>query len=317
MKVLRDSTIRRDIDHRTQAEGEPISDFADCFLYLVRHLRHRPEEDELVEMFLQNVRNDYRRYIAPRRPWSIEQCIEVGQDYERILETDAQFKEPPPRDQMCLPEAGLSAESEGTSSTEGVTDSSDGDESSKPTKRKRKKPRDRPKAQADPQSEEESSRSSETASEYLDTSEPDDGSRDESSVRKGAETRRPAWPARVNWSSYSAATPPWQGVPVAQGRGPWMGGQNMLTTVEPVEYESPRDGWPSRKVRGQCYICQDAGHKVYRSFAKHSFELGFKILILNNRSTPHSLTLSLYPLSLTQTRACMTLPRNVHIYIYE
>ncbi|CAB0040087.1 unnamed protein product [Trichogramma brassicae] len=77
MKVLRDTTIRRDIDHRTQAKGEKIADYADCFLQLVRHLKQRPRDEELVEMFLQNVRNGYRRFIAPHRPWTIAEAVEL------------------------------------------------------------------------------------------------------------------------------------------------------------------------------------------------------------------------------------------------
>ncbi|CAB0033052.1 unnamed protein product [Trichogramma brassicae] len=44
MKLLRDSEVRSDLDRRTQAKGETISDFADCFRYLVRHLRRKPDE---------------------------------------------------------------------------------------------------------------------------------------------------------------------------------------------------------------------------------------------------------------------------------
>ncbi|CAB0040663.1 unnamed protein product [Trichogramma brassicae] len=283
MKVLRDTTIRRDIDHRTQAKGEKIADYADCFLQLVRHLKQRPRDEELVEMFLQNVRNGYRRFIAPHRPWTIAEAVELGQEYERILEDEEKFEEPSASYKLSIPEAGFSSRKVGKIAA--MTEIDDFSENEESDKADNSTPKNGPKPNGSSQKKggkkapkktpEQNQQSPSPAGPLVNVAQgqwqqamrPEDWNQYEMcAIQPYAQRVGPAYPTVQNPMSWPTQPPPmpqWQPQLPSQGGGQNQWAQNGMLPAETVPAAAKQPvRQPKGKFAGPCFHCQTPGHRA-------------------------------------------------------
>ncbi|CAB0031880.1 unnamed protein product [Trichogramma brassicae] len=288
MKLLRDSEVRRDLDRRTQAKDETISDFADCFRYLVRHLRRKPGEAELVEMFLHNVRSEYRRYIAAARPWTIDEAVELGQEFERMLEDDERFEEPPPRSKMNLADAGVQTKKTvKMAAMEEVMDSSDSESPPKANKASAKKQtaKQQPKAQQPNKTKtEKGAKTSKAKDSAEETQNPGPTASYEpsphqwpyptydewqahamSAMQFAPAPAMPTMPPRPNWPPRPMYQAPWPPAPPEQGRGQMAWNSSVRPPVQAstnTGANSPGNDRPKGKFSGPCFNCQTPGHRA-------------------------------------------------------
>uniref|UniRef100_A0ABD2WYZ9 CCHC-type domain-containing protein n=1 Tax=Trichogramma kaykai TaxID=54128 RepID=A0ABD2WYZ9_9HYME len=288
MKLLRDSEVRRDLDRRTQAKGETISDFADCFRYLVRHLRRKPEETELVEMFLRNVRSEYRRHIVAARPWTIDEAVELGQELEQMLEDDERFEEPSPKSKMNLADAGVQTKKTvKIAAIEEVANSSDSDGPQKGNKTPAKKQTAK-QQQKVPQSNKTKAEKATKTSKAKDSAEETPNSEpvtsyelspnpwhyptyDEwqahamSAMQYAPAVAMPTMPPRPTWPPRPMYQAPWPPASPEQGRGQ-MAWNNLVRP--PVQAstnagnDSPGIDRPKGKFSGPCFNCQTPGYRA-------------------------------------------------------
>ncbi|KAL7294489.1 hypothetical protein TKK_0012482 [Trichogramma kaykai] len=286
MKLLRDSEVRRDLDRRTQAKGETIFDFADCFRYLVRHLRRKPEETELVEMFLRNLRSEYRRHIVAARPWTIDEAVELGQELEQMLEDDERFEEPPPKSKMNLADAGVQTKKTvKIAAIEEVANSSvsDGPQKGNKTPAKKQTAKQQQKV---PQSNKTKAEKATKTSKAKDSAEETPNSEpvtsyelspnpwhypayDEwqahamSAMQYAPAVAMPTMPPWPTWPPRPMYQAPWPPAPPEQGRGQ-MAWNNLVRP--PVQAsanagnDSPGIDRPKGKFSGPCFNCQTPGH---------------------------------------------------------
>ena len=76
--ALDKTDIEEELNARTQAKGENITNFLSCFKYIVGHFKRPPSEKKLVKIAYKNILPEYRTALFDKKVTSLRMIEEYG-----------------------------------------------------------------------------------------------------------------------------------------------------------------------------------------------------------------------------------------------